>query len=645
VEKTTPSWHLASNPLFARVDAEALARFDTDGHTLHLAGGQTLFTQGDPADALFIVARGSLQVIVEHEDGTARLVDTLGRGALVGEMALLLDDTRTATVVACRDSELVRIGKAEFDRLIAEHPSISVEIARMLGARLKRTTRFTGAAPRVRTIALLPITPGAAASQFGEHLTAALTAALPGALSATVAASRTNALGDLGSAEAPAPHEVCHVTPALVDSLHPGAADADPEDEAGRRVLRWMSGLEDRFRYVIYQADPARPTWTRRCLREADVTLLLAHARDDPQPGAIEKTLTPHDERRTPVELVLLHDAGTSRISGTARWLEGRRLARHHHVRDGCEEDHQRVARFLTGRAVGVVLSGGGARGLAHIGVIKALRARGWPIDMIGGASMGAIIAAQYATGHDVDAMIALTRREFAHRQELDLTLPMASLYSAAATVRKMKRLFGDANIEDLPIGYFCTSTNLTRAQSVVHDRGPVWLWTRTSCSIPGLAPPVPYEGDLLVDGGLLNNLPADVMRQRCNGVVIGVDVTSGVDLRTSSDSRPHVSGWPLLWERVTRRRRPTVLPSVQPSESSQPLQSVQSFPTIVDILSRTALVGSIRDASRMQAHCDVYLVPPVERFSMSDFRELDALVDAGYRATAATIAQWPISE
>jgi predicted acylesterase/phospholipase RssA len=251
---------------------------------------------------------------------------------------------------------------------------------------------------------------------------------------------------------------------------------------------------------------------------------------------------------------------------------------------------------------------------------------------MIGGASMGAIIAAQYAAGHDVDTIVAQTRREFAHRQERDLTLPMASLYTAAATVRKMKRLFGDANIEDLPIGYFCTSTNLTRAQSVVHDRGPVWLWTRTSCSIPGLAPPVPYAGDLLVDGGLLNNLPADVMRQRCDGVVIGVDVTSGVDLHTSFEA-PHVSGWPLLWERVTRRRRPSVL------------QPAQSFPSIVEILSRTALVSSIRDASRMQAHCDVYLVPPVERFGMNDFGELDALVDAGYRAADATFMQRPIRE
>jgi predicted acylesterase/phospholipase RssA/CRP-like cAMP-binding protein len=597
-EKDTPSWHLASNALFARVDPATLATFDTDGHWLHLAGGQTLFRQGDAADALYLVARGSLQVIVEETDGRERIVDTLGRGAVVGELALLLNDTRTATVIARRDSELVRIDKAEFDRLIDTYPSIAVGIARMLGARLKRTTRFTAVDSRIRTIALLPIAPDASAYIFGERLIAAIAAE-----------------------SAP---EVCLVTPELVDREHPGAADSDPESEEGRHVRRWTSGLEDRFRFVVFAADPARQTWTRHCLREADVILLIAPAAGDPRRSAIEQTFLPENiHRRTPVELVLLHDTSSPSITGTARWLDSRSLARHHHVRADCDDDYRRVARFLTGRAVGLVLSGGGARGLAHIGVIKALRANGWPIDMIAGASMGAIIAAQYATGHDPDQIAVLTRREFAGRQELDLTLPMVALYSASATVRKMKRLFGEVCIEDLPVGFFCTTTNLTRAEPVVHDRGPVWLWTRTSCSIPGLAPPVCREGDLLVDGGLLNNLPVDVMRQRCNGVVIGVDVTSGVDLRTTAELRPHVSGWPLLWERLAHARR----------------ANVTAFPTIVDILSRTALVGSIRDAARMEAQCDVYLQPQVEQFAMTDFREIDALVDAGYQATEAALA------
>jgi predicted acylesterase/phospholipase RssA/CRP-like cAMP-binding protein len=596
----SPSAHLASSPLFAHVDRQALARFDTSEHWLYLPGGETLFRQGDAADALYIVVRGSLQVIVEEAQGRTRLVDTLGRGALVGEMALLLNDTRTATVVACRDSELVRLGKAEFETLIAEHPIIGIAIARLLGARLKNTTRLANRTSALRAIALLPLNGDAVWHDVGARVAAALSERQ---------------------------QDICYVTPAMVEDLHPGAVDAAPDDAASQRLLHWISGLEDRFRYVVYLADPARPHWTRRCRREADVTLLLAHADTNPELTAIEAESTHADPDRARVELLLLHPAGSPRISGTGRWLEPRRVARHHHVRADVDDDYRRVARFLTGRAVGLVLSGGGARGFAHLGVIQALRAAGQPIDMVGGASMGAIVAALCAAGRDTEAMNAAVRREFAGRQEFDLTLPIVALYTAAASVRKMKRLFGDVYIEDLPIGFFCVSTNLTRAETVVHDRGPVWLWTRASCSIPGLAPPVPYHGDLLVDGGLLNNLPADIMRQRCQGLVVGVDVTAGIDLRTSIDVRPHLSGWPQFWERLSPSRR------------------ALAFPNIVDILSRTALVGSMRDAARMRALCDVYLQPSVERFRMGDFHQIDALIEAGAQATRDRLATWPVHD
>lgn len=584
---TTLSSYLASTRLFSGVDRLALARFDADRHHLYLRGGETLFRQGDHADALYVVLRGRLQVIVETPGAEGRVVDTIGRGGMVGEMALLLDDARTATIVACRDSELIHITKADFNELLDGHPSIAVEIARMLGARLKRTTRAEDRQATRGTIAILPITTGVSGEDFSERLSGGI---------------------DAGR------DEVCRVTPSLVDTLHPGAADAEFDDPASRRLLHWMSDLEDRFRYVIYQADPSRPAWTRRCLRQSDVALLLGRATADPQPTTLELELElKGPDQRTPLELVLLHDSDMARTRDTARWLDSRSVVRHHHVRLGVDGDYHRVGRFMAGRAIGLVLSGGGARGLAHIGVIKALREQGVPIDVVGGASMGAIVGALCAVGHDSDEIAALVRAEYVDRRDYDYTLPIVALSSAAGSVRRMKRLFGERDIEDLPITYFCMSTNLSRAQSVVLDRGPLWRSVRTSCSLPGLLPPVPERGDLFVDGGLLNNLPADVMRQRGAGIVIGVDVTPGVDLQTSADGQPSVSGWSALWQRLVSRR--SVMPSV------------------VDILSRTAAVSCIRDAALMQAQCDVYVAPPVEHFAMNDFRAIDKLVDTGYRA------------
>jgi NTE family protein/lysophospholipid hydrolase len=413
--------------------------------------------------------------------------------------------------------------------------------------------------------------------------------------------------------------DVCLVTPDLVDGLQPGAADAASGALSDDALLQWMSDLEDRFRYVVYLDDPARPAWARRCLHASDAMLIVAAADADPSPAAFERELCQTERHRTPLELVLLHSGSAGPFTHTARWLAGRTVVRHHHVRVAANDDYARVGRFVSGRAVGLVLSGGGARGLAHVGVVQALREHGVPIDAIGGSSMGAIVGALCAAGLAPEAMTERLRREYINHHDYDYTLPIVALSSAAGSVRRMKRLFGDVDVEDLPIGYFCMSTNLSRAESVVLDRGPLWRAVRTSASVPGLLPPITDRGDLLVDGGLLNNLPADVMRRRGAGLVIGVDVTSGVDLRTADEGQPAMSGWAALWPRLFSRRAP--------------------FPSVVDILSRTALVACIRDAARMRAECDLYLAPPVEPFAMNDFRDIDRLVAAGYSAAREGLA------
>ncbi len=582
-----PGSRLAATRLFAGVDPRLLARFDARDLQVHLDGGDILCRQGDRADALWIVTRGRLQVILETPGHDARLVDTIGRGALVGEMALLLDEPRTATIAAARDSDLVRITKADFDGLIQDHPSITQEIARLLGERLKRTTRWERRRSDRAVIAILPVSAGIDGRACAERIVAGFGA----------------------SAD-----DVCLVTPELVDGLYPGAADSVAGASSDDALLQWMSDLEDRFRYVVYLDDPARPAWARRCLHASDAMLIVAAADADPSPAAIERELCQTERQHTPIELVLLHPGSAGPFMHTARWLAGRSVVRHHHVRVAANDDYARVGRFVSGRAVGLALSGGGARGLAHIGVVQALREHGVPIDAIGGSSMGAIVGALCAAGTALEAIAeCLRHEEYVSHRDYDYTLPIVALSSATGSVRRMKRLFGDVDVEDLPIGYFCMSTNLSRAESVVLDRGPLWRAVRTSASVPGLLPPITNQGDLLVDGGLLNNLPADVMRRRGAGLVIGVDVTSGVDLRTADEGQPAMSGWAALWQRLFSRRPP--------------------FPSVVDILSRTALVACIRDAARMRAECDLYLAPPVEPFAMNDFRDIDRLVAAGYTA------------
>lgn len=591
---------LDATPLFAGLPAEVRAHLEATCQRRHVAGGEIVFRQGAAADWMYVLLRGRLEVVLERPGGEERLIDTVWPGGTVGEQGLLLDEPRSATVVAARDSVLLRIDRPTFEALVSAHPSVAMAIARQLSQRLKRTTRGGGGLSRPHSIAVLPLSLSIDAREVAGRLCTALRRTL----------------------ETAAPEAVALVTLGDVASAFPEAVPSDlATGDASARASEWISELEHRHALVVYLADPRTPEWSARCFREADVMLLVGADGLDASVGQLERRLLPEGHRLGGVELVLLHEGAATTYQHTAQWLTPRRVRRHHHVRREIDADYARLARFLLGRAVGLVLSGGGARGFAHIGALATLIDRGWPIDCIGGASMGAIVGAQYAVGRPPADIRHLCRQEFLGRKDRDLTLPIASLNSARATVAKMRRLYGHWCIEDLPVPYFCMTTNLSRAQSVVHDRGPLWLWVRTSCAIPGLAPPVPHDGDLLVDGGLLNNLPADIMRERC-GTVIGVDVTAGVDLRWHGESRPTMSGWALLRERWTRTGAPP-------------------FPTIVEILERTALAACIRDAASMRAECDVCITPGVEAYGMAAFTDIDAIIRAGAEAAAETLDGW----
>ena len=152
---------------------------------------------------------------------------------------------------------------------------------------------------------------------------------------------------------------------------------------------------------------------------------------------------------------------------------------------------------------------------------------------------MGSIIAGQYAMGLDPNEMVELNGRITRLKPFNEYTLPFISLLRTRKIEQAAQLSFGERNIEDFWLPYFCVSTNLATAAMVVHDRGPAWLATRASGSLPGIALPVVLGNQLLVDGGVINNVPADVMRQRWNGAVVAVNVSPREDLSFNLSAFP----------------------------------------------------------------------------------------------------------
>lgn len=582
--------------LFGALDRALLDALERTADWRHLRRGELLIEQEDVPDALYLVISGRLRTVRVGRDGSVRVLSEAGRGETVGELSYFGCDPRSERVEAVRDSVLVGFTEDEFQQLVAWRPRTLRRVTRMVIERISRPAAERGTG-RITNVAVLPASPGAPVDAFCRRLAAAL---------------ETHG-GTL------------HLTGAAVEArmAEEGIAAAWEGTPQAARLLAWLEAREVDHRFVLYQADAGATPWTRRCLRQADRVIRVASADDPPEPDAAERALAALEDRATETleVLALVHRDGSRPPSGTSRWLRARAVKEHLHLRWDRDADFGRLARMLAGRAVGVVLGGGGARGFAHIGVLRALAEAGVPVDLVGGTSMGAGVAAQHAMGMDAEAMRQINRRIYLEwRPQRKLTLPLIALVDNRLATVCGERVYGGLEIEDLWTPYFCVTSNLTTAQQVVHRRGPLGSYVLASASIPVFAPPVLDGNQLLVDGALLNNVPTDVMRESGAGVVVASEVSLEEDLRFTAERVP------TAWEVLRGRFRPATR---------------TSFPGILETAMRASLLHATwRERSSIE-DADFCFRPPVEPFSLMDFTRIDDIIEVGYRYARAALAGW----
>jgi predicted acylesterase/phospholipase RssA/CRP-like cAMP-binding protein len=583
---------LSSAALLRNLDGEALGELRARLEPVFLPGGKTLFHAGDAGDSMYVIIAGRLRIFAAGNGGVGEAIRELGRGESVGELALVTGMPRSATARAIRDTELARLSRAAYDDICKKHPALANELLKQIAWRQSQGADRSLSKRQLRTLALMPFDDQAPTADFARLLGAALQ--------------------ELGS--------TLHLT-ARSDLRH-AACDGNPDTEP-TTITQRLTELESCHRFVIYQADVELSPWTEQCVRQADLILLIAAANCAPAKSRREQLAQYFSGREAApeIELVLLHGASFDARVQADRQLAGLPIRDFYHVVEKSQADFARLARFLTGSAVGLVLSGGGARGFAHIGILRAFQEHRIPVDFIGGTSMGAVIAAQYAAGWDWQTMCCENRRHWprCHPQR-NYTLPLVALNSGKRMDRMLKEMFGDREIENLPGKFFCVSTNLTRADAMVHRAGALWKAVRASVSIPGIGPPAIENGEIFVDGGLVNNLPVDVMKHLCQGAVCAVDVSEQVEFKSSLPESYSVSGWQLLWRRLN------------------PLATTPDLPNIFHILYRTTTVGSLRAIESIKADADLYLNPPVGNFGIFDWNCVDKIIEAGYRYGLRTL-------
>jgi len=579
------------NHLFGIIDHEVISLIDALTEWVSLPAGQLLFDEGDDGDAAYLVATGRLSVFKQDAAGEEVLIGQLGRGDIVGELSLIDGEPRSATVYAVRDTRLIRFSREAYELLLDQYPRVGLAVAKMAMGRQR--VESSNAAARGRSFVVVAATEGVDIDDFAAQFVAQL-----GPTARSVSAADIDAL--LGQHDA-----------------------AQMGDDVGALRLDYtLEQLEARPDELVYLIDETWTPWSKRALRWTDTVVLVADATKQPSVAARERELWRllESQKHPSVSLVLLHPEGTELPRGTPRWLRDRDVATHHHVRRGDEAHMARLARLLAGRATSVVLGGGGARGFAHLGVFDVLDELGVPIDMIAGTSIGSIMAIGRGFGWSNEHTVSTAIDAFTGF--MDYTLPTTSLLKGGKITALLREIIGDVDITDLWIPYYCVSTNITRASIRYHDAGDLVTAIRASISIPGVLPPVPIDGELFVDGGVLDNVPVEEMRRRNpSGSIVAIDVSPVDGPVANEDYGLSVSGIA-----STRARRHGGGP-----------------PSLVSTMVRCSLVGSVGARERVvrEGLADLYLDVDVEGGEMLDFSGGAQVAADAADSTRATLAAW----
>lgn len=640
---------------------------------VHVNAGDSLFVQGDPANGVYNVLNGRFRNI-RTANGKTNIIGEYGQGESLGEVEVLTMTPRITTFVAIRDSQVARIPRTLFELIAISNPSIMVKVSRIVANRVHESiasedSRLTMIRPHIKdetliktftnykTITAMPVSSGVPVVEFGERLALALES-----IGKTVKVlNQGSAITSLGK----------YAFDRLA-KLKQGGYFVDMEEKFDIVIYlvdttfnsSWTTTCIQQGDCVLLIADAtAKPDVSdyERLLVKANTSsrteLVLLHPERSVEPGStnawLKNRLWVHAYHHIQMQCNHSHDSSAplhpeddldmpqrfSKVFSTSTFnltkgLKSRmeemaakneifnrltrdafRSQKYYQPLQEHKNDFMRLARLLTGQSIGLVLGGGGARGISHIGIIKALEDHGIPVDMIGGTSIGAFVGGLYAKQYDFLPVYGRAKT-FAGRMSslwrvlLDLTIPMTSYTTGHEFNRGIWKSFGDSRIEDFWIKYYVNSTNITEYLMEVHTSGYAWRYIRASMSLASLLPPLTDNGNMLLDGGYVDNLTVQEMKRRGANIIIACDVGSPDD-HTPMNYGDSLSGWWVLLNKLN------------------PFAIHPNVPTMADIQMRLAYVVSVNALDRAKESC-LYLRPPIEGYATLDFAKFDEIYKVG---------------
>ncbi|CZR62125.1 uncharacterized protein PAC_12022 [Phialocephala subalpina] len=601
---------------------------------LKLEPGEKVYESGEASDGFYIVLNGRLRTSQVNPITGDTVVQEVGRGQSAGALELYTSRKRPAALVAIRKSEVIRIQISTYKTLAFIHPTFAMSLAQIISASapslIENSVSMLSQQQgqwKLRTIAVLALSSDISADRFTHSL------------SESVIKTGVENSKDVITLQS--------------ESILRSLGDSSFDKRGNLRLENYLTLLEASVNITLFVGDQSPDSaWTKTCIERADIILFLGSADGCPDLTLMEKNAMKWNPLAQK-SLVILNDTKPVAVSGNTRlWQETRPWAGdyvHHlkwplsNVADASEAsrsplssghaDIDRLTRGLFHRSIALVLGGGGARGISHLGVIKAFEEEGIPIDIVGGTSIGAFIGALYSRHLEYQKTFDDVRQFSKGMRHLrfisDLTLPVLSVTSGRAFNRRIKEFLGDQmDISDLSLNFYCTVTNLTKngiAQPI--SAGRLWGPVRASMGVAGFVPPFCIDGDMLIDGCYSSNVPISNSKNMSAEAIFAIDV-SDIPAFDSQNYGESVTGWELLCNRWNPFSR-------SPKTST---------PSYTDVTERLCFTTTFAEISALKQMKDCYyLAPPVTQRA-TDFHRFDEIFKIGYVTAKSWLADMKAS-
>lgn len=566
----------------------------------YLPSGSVLFSEGDLGMDLYILAQGRLRYEKTGVDGKTDFGE-FHKLDILGELSLFTGEPRSATVVAIRDSEIIRVPRELALNILTNHPQALLQVTRIIAERLARArNRDQNLKVNSFSFCFLPTNPN------------------------------TDLEGLLGAMESQARKFGSYKIIRSKD-LYDQFPNFGEKNEFEHNILDWFQKLENNYQYIFYLGTYEEAPCSRRFVRQSDRIILVQDSQLPPNKSPMEEYIERTSQKNRKIDLLLFHDSFETLPKHTALHLRLRSVSRHYHIHSQTKLTVDRFLRGIFGKSIGLALGGGGAKGFAHLGVLRSIEESDIPIDMVSGTSAGSIFAALISMGYDSERSKIQAKKLWVDRDLLnEYTIPVLSLVAGKKYTEAIRDFFGEIQIEDLWIPYFAVSTDLSNSESHIHSTGSLWKAIRSSTSLPGIVPPFIEDGVVFVDGGVMDNVPGLLLKEKGAGPVISVDVFG--DIYPDQDKE---------LTNYFDKSNPGVLdhPIVQLSNLINFKNIFQpKFPPIGDIIIRSILVSSRERIRQTEKVSELFLQIPTNNFGVLEWFSYAKLIELGYICSKSKI-------